>query len=132
MPWISPRRINSQLDRNLADTIIFLLGNFSGSATFTSHFPIYRLFIISTGIFFSGLIDDVRIYNRAVKTKVVYETRKGSWAGSLRELLALLYFQKNHIIDTFLFIRILNPMLVKIFQEISVFSQKIDIYSDSV
>jgi hypothetical protein len=37
-----------------------------------------------------------------VKTKVVYETRKGSWAGSLRELLALLYSQKNHMINTFL------------------------------
>jgi len=36
------------------------------------------------------------------------------------------------MIDTFLFIRLLNPILVKIFQKISVFSQKIDIYSDSI
>ncbi len=31
------------------------------------------------------------------------------------------YPQKNHTIDTFLFIRILNPMLVKIFQKIFAF-----------
>jgi len=36
------------------------------------------------------------------------------------------------MIGTFHFIRLLNPILVKNFQEISVFSQKIDIYSDSI
>jgi hypothetical protein len=36
------------------------------------------------------------------------------------------------MIDTFLFLRLLNPILVKNFQEIFIFSQKIDIYSDSI
>jgi hypothetical protein len=45
---------------------------------------------------------------------------------------ANLYPQKNQMIDTFLFLRILNPISHLKFQEISVFSQKIDIYSDLV
>ncbi len=42
------------------------------------------------------------------------------------------YPQKNYMIDIFHFIRILNPILMKNYQEIFVFSQKIDIYSDLV
>ena len=48
------------------------------------------------------------------------------------EVTASRHPQKNYMIDTFLLIRILNPKKMKNFQKIFVFSQKIDIYSDSI
>jgi len=45
---------------------------------------------------------------------------------------ALNITQKNYMIDALHFIRLLNPISHRNFQEISVFSQKIDIYSDSI
>ncbi len=43
-----------------------------------------------------------------------------------------LYPQKNYMIDTFIFIRLLNPISHRKFSRIFVFSQKIEIYSDSI
>ena len=50
----------------------------------------------------------------------------------MRKLPALFYSKKSDMIYTFLSHRILNPILVKNCQKISEFSQKINIYSDSV
>ena len=50
--------------------------------------------------------------------------------GAREKKIAAQYAQNNYMIDTFLFIRILNPISLENYQEISEFSQKIDIYSD--
>jgi len=47
-------------------------------------------------------------------------------------LLIVHYPQNNHMIGTFLFPRLLNPKKMKNSQQMFVFSQRIDIYSDSI